>query len=361
MRRYRRKTVRDCLECFYVAKDIETPFGAGEGVNEMYSNKELLCQILHDMNDGVIVLDKQGNMLYCNKRAKYFLERKSDALEKSALRDQILNIAKKISPKSEKTISFRCADGSVLCLKLTAIVPEASSGETAVILSDVATSVRLKRKRIEATVVYSVLMICLCAYMFLWSFLQHLSIELPAWVMTQIVQGIAIIYFFTVFILNGCSFKDSGIGKPSFKKVILPDIIIAIIGCIVLVLGKVILLHIAPGFFPEGAPFWDWSVATPANFYYPLTVILQEFMAFVALCDNLRKSFSKRYPMMLSVVVSAAVFGALHIAYGLPYMLASFLMILLLGALYNKQKSIWGLCIIHYTLSEFATFLRYII
>ena len=32
-----------------------------------------------------------------------------------------------------------------------------------------------------------------------------------------------------------------------------------------------------------------------------------------------------------------------------------------LGMLYNRQRNIWGLCIIHYVLGEVATFLRYVI
>ena len=59
--------------------------------------------------------------------------------------------------------------------------------------------------------------------------------------------------------------------------------------------------------------------------------------------------------------MSALVFGVLHIAYGLPYMLGAALLLGVLGILYHKQGNIWGLCIIHYVLGEVATFLRYVI
>lgn len=77
--------------------------------------------------------------------------------------------------------------------------------------------------------------------------------------------------------------------------------------------------------------------------------------------ENLKRIFTGKYAGVLSIVISALVFGVLHIAYGLPYMLASSLLLGVLGVFYDKQGNIWGLCIIHYVLGEAATFLRYLI
>ena len=77
--------------------------------------------------------------------------------------------------------------------------------------------------------------------------------------------------------------------------------------------------------------------------------------------ENLNRIFTGKYAGLLSIVVSALVFGVLHIAYGFPYMLAASLLLGILGIFYHKQGNIWGLCIIHYVLGEIATFLRYLI
>ena len=63
----------------------------------------------------------------------------------------------------------------------------------------------------------------------------------------------------------------------------------------------------------------------------------------------------------MSIMVSSLVFGVLHIAYGLPYMVGASLLLGVLGVFYHRQGNIWGLCIIHYVLGEVATFLRYLI
>ena len=135
----------------------------------------------------------------------------------------------------------------------------------------------------------------------------------------------------------------------------------AVIGTVVMVGGKVLLLRVAPGFFPEGAPFWDWSAGTVADIFYPATAVLQEFLARGVMQENLNRVFSGKHAMGMSVFVSSLAFGVMHIHYGLPYMLAASILLGALGMLYNRQRNIWGLCIIHYVLGEVATFLRYVI
>ena len=102
-------------------------------------------------------------------------------------------------------------------------------------------------------------------------------------------------------------------------------------------------------------------MATFADVIYPLTVILQEFLARGVMQENLRRIFTGKHAGALSIIVSALVFGVLHIAYGLPYMLGAALLLGVLGILYHKQGNIWGLCIIHYVLGEVTAFLRYLI
>ena len=124
-----------------------------------------------------------------------------------------------------------------------------------------------------------------------------------------------------------------------------------------MLLAKAVLLKVAPGYFPQGAPFWDWSAGSVADIFYPLTVILQEFLARGVMQESLRRIFTGKRAEFLAILVSALVFGVLHIAYGFPFMMAASLLLGVMGVLYRKQGNIWGLCIIHYVLGEVATFL----
>ena len=229
------------------------------------------------------------------------------------------------------------------------------------VFSDVTEVAKLNRQRREASTVFSVLMICVCVYLFLWSFLRYLDVEPPGQVMNLMIEGISIIMFFIILKTTSFSIRDIGLKVVDAKKTFVPDIAITLAVSILLVIGKIVILKIFPGFFPEGAPFWDWSVGTFADVIYPLSVVLQEFLARGVMQEKLNRIFTGKYAGLLSIVVSALVFGVLHIAYGLPYMLAASLLLGVMGIFYHKQGNIWGLCIIHYVLGEVATFLRYLI
>lgn len=157
------------------------------------------------------------------------------------------------------------------------------------------------------------------------------------------------------------SLRDIGLRVENPKKTFLPSILIAVGGTVLLVGAKLVILQVAPSFFPADAPFWDWSVGNLSDVFYPLTVLLQEFLDRGAMQANLKRIFVGRYASALSIVVSSLIFGVLHISYGLPFMLGAALLLGVLGVLYEKQGNLWGLAIVHYVLGEVVTFLRFTI
>lgn len=258
---------------------------------------------------------------------------------------------------------YRTPEGETRRFQLTTSFLRSEDGGKKIgivaLFSDVTEIARLNQQRRESSIVFAVLMICVCLYLFFWSLLRYLGIEPPGWVLSKLIEAISIIMLVIILKTTSFSIRDIGLRVTDARATFVPDLLITAGGVAALVLGKVVLLRVAPGFFPEGAPFWDWSVGTFADVIYPLTVILQEFLARGVMQENLRRIFTGRHAGFLSIFVSALVFGVLHIAYGLPYMLGSFALLGALGVLYHKQGNIWGLCIVHYVLGEVATFLRY--
>ena len=260
---------------------------------------------------------------------------------------------------------YRTPEGETRRFQLTtSFLRSEDSGEKigiVALFSDVTEIARLNQQRRESSIVFAVLMICVCLYLFFWSLLRYLGIEPPGWVLSKLIEAISIIMLVIILKTTSFSIRDIGLRVTDARATFVPDLLITAGGVAALVLGKVVLLRVAPGFFPEGAPFWDWSVGTFADVIYPLTVILQEFLARGVMQENLRRIFTGRDAGFLSIFVSALVFGVLHIAYGLPFMLGATLLLGVLGVFYHRQGNLWGLCIIHYVLGEAATFLRYII
>lgn len=341
--------------------------------------KEIIPRILRDMNDGVLVLDSQGIILYLNDRGRALLGEEKDP---TGLKYSAASFVKDTEGKNDAfhqfildavydkehihsgEVTYTAADQKVRCLdlKTSFLFNEDGTERIGIVMvfSDVTKLAQLNRQRRESSIVFSVLMICVCIYLFLWSLLRYLEVEPPGWVMSRMIEAISIIMFIIILKTTSFSIHDIGLRVTNAKATFIPDILIAAGGMFLLVGGKFLLLRIAPGFFPEGAPFWDWSVGTFASVIYPFTVILQEFLARGVMQENLKRIFSGKYAGVMSIVVSSLIFGVLHIAYGLPFMLAAVLLLGVLGVFYQKQGNIWGLCIIHYVLGQTATFLRYL-
>lgn len=341
--------------------------------------QEIMPRVLRDMNDGVLVLNTQGQILYLNQQGRALLGEEQDlvgmryasllARDESGGNDGFHQFILDAVYDKEHTHSgqadYQAPGREKRRFRLTSSFLRSEDGEerigVVVLFSDVTEVARLYRQRRESSTIFAVLMICVCAYLFLWSLLRYLDMEPPGWVMNLMIEAISVIMFLIILKTTSFSIRDIGLRVTNARATFLPDILITLAGTVVLVVGKVVLLRVAPGFFPEGAPFWDWSVGTFADVIYPLTVILQEFLARRVMQENLRRIFTGKHAGAMSILVSALVFGVLHIAYGLPYMLGATLLLGVLGVFYHKQGNIWGLCIIHYVLGEVATFLRYLI
>lgn len=342
--------------------------------------KNIIPRILRDMNDGVLVLDTRGNILYLNEKGgsmlgisenpegqKYSLTfmdtdmgETNDAFHQFVL-DAVYD--KKNSHSGEAVYRVGTAE-ELRRFRLTSSFLYGEEQEKigiVVVFSDVTEVAKLNQQRAESSTVFSVLMICVCGYLFLWSLLRYLGIELPGQIMNLVIEAISVVMFIIILKTTSFSIRDIGLRIPDVKATFVPDILITIGGTVFLIVGKVVILRVAPEFFPEGAPFWDWSVGTFADVIYPLTVVLQEFLARGVMQENLSRIFTGKWSVFLSILVSSLVFGVLHIAYGLPYMVGASLLLGVLGIFYHKQGNIWGLCIIHYVLGEVATFLRYLI
>ncbi len=342
--------------------------------------KGIIPRILRDMNEGVLVLDTRGVILYLNDKGRALLGKKDnpegEKYSLAFLSDEtddtndgfhqfVLDAVYDKESVHSGEAAYKAGNQKIRHFNLTSSFLSSEDGTEKVgivlVFSDITELVRVNRQRRESSTIFAVLMICVCTYLFLWSLLGYLNIEPPGWVMNLLIEGISILMFAIILKTTSFSIRDIGLRITDARKTFVPSVLITVTGTAALVLGKVLLLRIVPGFFPEGAPFWDWSVGTVADVFYPATVILQEFLARGVMQENLNRVFTGKYATILSIVVSSLVFGVLHIHYGLPFMLAAAVLLGALGMLYHRQGNIWGLCIIHYVLGEMATFLRYII
>ena len=344
-------------------------------MSETYSG--IVPRILRDMNDGVLVLDPHGTILYVNEKAQDLLGREdtltgqkfaTSFLDTDAQNDHFNQFVLDAVYQKDKTHSgqalYCLPNGVKKVFHMTSSFLMSEDGKESigvvVMFMDITVTAALYQQRQESSTIFALLMICVCGYIFLWSALRFLSIEPPAWVMTKMIEAISVIMFFIILKTTSFSLKDMGIKINNYKDTFGLAALISVGGTLAVILLKVIMLQIVPDFFPEGAPFWDWKILGFADLIYPLTAVLQEFLARSVMQENLRRIFVGKHADALSVLVASLVFGALHVAYGLPLMLGAFILLGALGMLYNRQRNIWGLSIIHFVLGEAVTCLRFL-
>ena len=123
---------------------------------------------------------------------------------------------------------------------------------------------------------------------------------------------------------------------------------------------KLVLLKSNSGFFAEGTPFWNWNIGLYSWISYLFTSVLQEFLARSMIYGSIRKMFDGKNGTVVAIVLSSLLFGAVHIAHGFMYMAAAMILLGALGGLYEKQRNIWGVAIIHYVLGQAACCLGFL-
>lgn len=115
-------------------------------------------------------------------------------------------------------------------------------------------------------------------------------------------------------------------------------------------LAKLLVSKISPDFFAADAPFWNGDIGLYSWISYIFTCIIQEFLARSMIYGSIRKMYDGKHGAMAAILLSSLLFGAVHIAHGFMYMVAAMVLLGALGGLYEKQRNIWGVTVIHFVL-----------
>lgn len=337
----------------------------------------ITSRILKDTSDGVITVDLSGRISFVNVRAFAILDLAGDSVgkkfigvfnlenvENEAFNDFLLAAIYDKENTHHGKIPY-VINGEKLVLDVRSFfLRDDISGEVmgiAITFSDITKMERIQEKSRQSSYMISVLFIGICGYILFWAFGVYVNLPISTSGYTFLINLTAIVMFLIILRETSFTKKEMGLSRPKFKKVILPSLIITFSGTALLVIIKLVLLQIYPSFFPEDAPFLDFSVWAFNDTIYPVTVVLQEFLARSVMQNCLERIFEGKNAQTISLVVSSLIFAVLHISYGFPMMIGSAILLGALGFIYKKQGCIWGVSIIHYFLGEAATFLRFII
>lgn len=341
------------------------------------SGEKILPRILRDITDGVLVLDRGGNILYINPSGcqilgltkdcvgqKYYAVAMDDEKDDNDKFHQFLLDAVYDKDNTHSgEIEYTDKSGKKRNLRIVTSFLRNAEGNAkdgvVIQFSDETEVVRLRRKEHDTVTVFAVTMILVCSWIFFVQIWEYLNRPIPLFVMTNLVEIIGILLL--LFILKNTSFtwQDIGLSVKGIGPIIRLDSLMAALGAVLLILVKVAMLKANPGHFEAGTPFFDWKVLLrTSSILYPFTAILQEFLVRGVVHENMRRIFTGKRGETLAIVVSSLFFGALHLYLGLMFMAGAALLLGVLGVLYRRQNTIWGLCIPHFVLGLMLSILH---
>ncbi len=338
------------------------------------SQETLDTRILRDFDDGIITFDRSGTIRYINPAATLILGLRGNAVgkryqelfgkENEELWELLAQATADKDASHRSDILFRREDGSLVRLNTSCICLQDNEDPLersyAIHFDDITEIDALRRKRRESSAVFIGTMTAVSVWAYVVALWHMTGQKLSQEIMTQFIHAIALVMFVYIRRYTHFSFEEMGLKIKGISKAIKTDCLLTAVFAAVLFGIKLIVLHVSPGFFAEGAPFWDWGRLNWSDYTYPLTVVLQEFLSRGVIHENLRRIFVGKYSEAAAIIVSSLVFGALHIHRGFMYMLAATALLAIFGILYRKQNSIWGLCIPHFILGEVVWFLGFV-
>ena len=331
-------------------------------------------RVLRDFDDGIITFGRDGIIRYINPSASLILGLTENTVgkpyqelfgkENESLWELLAQATEEKETSHRGDVLYRRKDGSTVLLNASCICLRDGDGSRqttyALHFDDITEIDTLRRKRRESSAVFIGTMTGVSVWMYIVALWRLTGETLSQEIMTQFIHLIALIMFFYIRHYTHFTYEEMGLKIKGIGKAVKTDCLFTVIFAAALFGVKFILMRTSPGFFPAGAPFWDWGRLNWSDIAYPVTVVLQEFLSRGVIHENLRRIFVGRHSEGAAIIVSSLIFGALHIHRGFMYMLAATALLSIFGILYRRQNSIWGLCIPHFVLGEIVWYLGFV-
>lgn len=195
----------------------------------------------------------------------------------------------------------------------------------------------LNRRKSEATKCLSIFLASTSVWVLIVALWEKEGRPIAPTTMTYGVEIIAVIMLIVTQFILKMKPKDMGLNFANIKPIMKRSCIISLVIIAVLIAAKLIM--------KPGEKLFDLS---KYDFLYPLTSILQEFLARGFLLTCLMNIYDTGHKKHAAVFVSSLLFTTLHLYYGFLFMVGAGVLSVLLGYLYLKDKNIWGVSLIHF-------------
>ena len=341
------------------------------------ATKDLGPYVFENIIDGVLLLTNDGTVAYMNKSAQNMLSIGEDQLNRSlpgmwlqqmdprndelcqAVLDALYNKHELICRRAD----FYSETGERQIFQVKSSYWKAPDEETSdgilLIIQDITSEEQLKKEKEDAILIFSLLLTVIGVWVLFYSVLVRFGIQIPMFAMTYILLGIGMILGVVALRKTDLNLSDMGLSFRNIRKPVLANVIFSLSVWVVMIVAKVIAIRSGSGFFSEDQPFFDFTFTLGMKLY-PLSVLLQEILSQSIIHECLMRILQGKYSHILSVFLSAVLFTTLHVHRGFEFMIGSMILVCIIGIIYRKQRTVWGLCITHYSVTMMAYFLNWL-
>ena len=334
--------------------------------------------IFENMSDGVITLDANGTITYCNSACyeilkisskeevignsfeKLFMNNKRNKAFNKLFRDSMEK--GKVFPKTtiryrfgkEKDLHFFNIDISLIKSPKTSVFnPDADYHDTendfngmVILIEDDTDKYNLKQHEHDCAFIFAGLILCISVFLMTWSLLQFtLHIYLSSVVYTQIIECITFLLFLEIVFMTSFSMRDIGIIPPkkTLKKCAIESLAIAAVVSCILLFSKAILML-------SGLKIKDYYIGGSLHgaYTYIFTAFVQEFLARGVIQTSVKSLMKIRFQKFFSIFLTSLLFSLMHMPFGFYFMMSAFILSLALGYVFERHQNIWSCIFLHW-------------
>ena len=344
----------------------------------MEYNSELIPRILRDIDDSVLALDERGRIIYMNPQCRSLLDLNDVAIgrtyaemffdeqkkENDGFHQFVIDAVYHKEKTHSGSVTFTDKSNKTKHLRVTSSFlkneENDESGGVVLVLSDITETEILRKKRYDASIVFTCVTACVCLYLLVLATIEFLQMDVPTKALTQVINAMVFIFGIVIYYNTKLTFDELGLKFKNITKTIVSSVAISLGVVMLLMAAKFVLLQIVPDFFAPDVPFWNWNIGLYSWFSYIFTCIIQEFLARSLIYGSIKKMFDEKNSIIAAILLSSLLFGAVHIAHGFMYMMAAMILLGALGGVYEKHQNIWGVTLIHFVLGQAACCLGFL-
>lgn len=318
-------------------------------------------EIIANAADGILVLGRTGTIEYFNEAFNSILESQLSTGDKyaqimegcpdernDAFHQVILDSIRNQENLVHRQTCYYRNDGQKRFLRVSA---KRCTDSTVLTITDITELVKAKIQHRDSALITAATVGYLSVWVYftkIWPSFIDKNNAFP-YMLTYIMLFLGGVVAVICLRYTSLSIANMGLNAPS-RKTLLIDLAMSGAFIVIASIMKLVILQVNPGFF-KSKSFLDWTIFTNVGIMlYPLSVLGQEILGRGFIQEAFRIVFQGKHEHLYSLLVSSLFFGALHIHKNFGYMIVTPIFMFVCGLIYEKQKSIWGICILHYIL-----------